>query len=182
MAAPVYAYTPITLLTGPGARAAINEVLAGPGFSSAFSGSAGLALFGALAGLAAVALLIRSRTANTLAAASFSPLFVPGVDTQALAHAQALWPQAPVQAVTRLYEGLLARLQSDYHVRLGSADTEADILAQVTALRLSGLEDFSQRLSQHWLHARYAGQVPSESAWASLCEGWQRLFPADDAA
>lgn len=183
---PAYAYPQASPLTGPGARAVINEVLAAPAFSSSVSASAGLALFGVLAGLAALTLVVRAQAgtlvANPLATASFSALPAPEVDTLALSQAQALWPQAPVQAVTRLYEGLLARLQSDYHVRIDSADTEADILARVAALRLSGLEDFSQRLIRHWLQARYTGSAPPEPTWVSLCEGWHRLFPTDDIA
>lgn len=182
--APAWSHTQAPVLTGPDARAAIGDILTSPAFSSSLSASGVFAVLGSVAALAALALMVRAQAnrqaMDNLNAPLCSPLPVPGVDAQALLEAQALWPQAKVQAVERLYGGLLARLQSDYQLRIDSADTEADILTHVVNLRLSGLEDFSQRLTHAWLHARYADQAPTEPAWASLCDGWRRLFPSDD--
>jgi hypothetical protein len=183
-AAHAWPYTPESFLTAPSAQAAISEVLAAPAFSQSFSASTLLAVLGSMAGLAALALMVRVYGGYwpLNKPPVFSALQAREVDTQALQHAQALWPHAPLQAVERLYVGLLARLQSDYQLRIDSADTEADILAQVAKLQLSGLEDFSQRLTFYCLQARYAGDAPTAPAWVSLCEGWRHLFPADDVA
>ncbi|MFF7707115.1 DUF4129 domain-containing protein [Pseudomonas sp. NPDC007930] len=94
------------------------------------------------------------------------------------AEAQRLWADDPRQALSLLYRGLLGRLLSDYKVPLRSADTEGEVLARVRALQLSGLEDFSRKLTGHWQAAAYGQRLPSASAGEELCQAWRRLFPA----
>nr|WP_276583503.1 DUF4129 domain-containing protein [Pseudomonas sp. RIT-PI-S] len=96
--------------------------------------------------------------------------------------AESLWPQAPSEAIGLLFRGLLARLAMDYQLLVPPGATEPELVEQVASLRLSGLEDFTRRLAEHWQQARYAGALPSDAAWAGLCVSWRRLFPTDVAA
>jgi hypothetical protein len=149
----------------------------------------GWPLVSLLAALAAIVMLVAAAvTGGAMAAkrqagrqrpADFIALPAPASQASVLLEAQALWPQAPTLAVGRLYQGLLARLATDYHLKVPASDTEAELIERVAALRLSGLEDFTRRLAEHWQQARYAHKAPSDAAWASLCASWRRLFPTD---
>lgn len=96
-------------------------------------------------------------------------------------HAERLWQQDPRQALGLLYRGLLSRLLNDYHVPLHAADTEGQVLRRVERLQLSGLDDFSHKLTRHWQAAAYGHQSPGPQVGLELCQGWRRLFPAGDA-
>ncbi|PVZ11197.1 MULTISPECIES: DUF4129 domain-containing protein [unclassified Pseudomonas] len=96
-------------------------------------------------------------------------------------HAERLWQQDARQALGLLYRGLLSRLLNDYHVPLHAADTEGQVLRRVEQLQLSGLEDFSQKLTRHWQALAYGHQSPPPQVGAELCQGWRRLFSEGEA-
>jgi hypothetical protein len=180
--APAFCQALQPALTAQAARAAIAQVLATPTFPGGLP-LASLLLAGGVSGLAAAVAyaLACARSSRVQAPVSFSLLTQPTGGARALEEAEALWPEAPVAAVGRLYQGLLARLGTDYQLQVPAGDTEPEIVQRVAGLQLSGLDDFTRRLVEHWQHARYAGQAPSPAAWASLCASWRRLFPHDAA-
>ncbi|WP_409299282.1 DUF4129 domain-containing protein [Pseudomonas sp. KCJK8993] len=92
------------------------------------------------------------------------------------AHAAALWPSQPREALGLLYRALLSRLLEDFHLSLDVGDTEGQVLERIKALRHPQLESFSIELTRHWQNMAYGHQVPGTEAQPRLCDGWRQLF------
>jgi hypothetical protein len=93
--------------------------------------------------------------------------------------AEQLWSRQPREALGLLYRALLNRLLIDYQLPLKSADTEGQILHQITALDQPALQDFSRRLTHHWQNLAYGHQEPTVQVQQELCDGWRRLFDGE---
>lgn len=93
-------------------------------------------------------------------------------------HAQRLWATQPREALSLLYRGLLSRLLSDYQLPLKNADTEGQVLEQVTKLNQPLLSEFSRNLTTHWQNLAYGHRLPPAHLQQELCDGWRRLFDA----
>ncbi len=91
------------------------------------------------------------------------------------ASVEKLWPQQPREALSLLYRALLSRLITDYHLPLKNADTEGQVLERITTLD-QPLQDFSQKLTDHWQNLAYGHQLPPTDVQQELCDGWRRLF------
>jgi hypothetical protein len=92
------------------------------------------------------------------------------------ASAEELWPSQPREALSLLYRGLLARLQSDHQLPLRGADTEGQVLAQVARLGHPALEAFSRRLTAHWQALAYGHQPVPLAQQQQLLAEWRLLF------
>ena len=89
---------------------------------------------------------------------------------------EALWREHPRQALGLLYRALLSRLLHDFELPLTSADTEAQVLAQVERLGQPELQRFSQSLTLHWQNMAYGHRLPPAALQQQLCQGWRALF------
>ena len=99
-----------------------------------------------------------------------TPESLPG---DLVAAARASWANAdPKEALSLLYRGALASLISQHGVPILSSDTEADCLDRVVAAHSTSLATFFRQLTQSWVRAAYAGQIPSASEFESLCTTW----------
>lgn len=90
--------------------------------------------------------------------------------------AEELWASQPREALGLLYRALLSRLLEDYHLPLGVADTEGQVLQRIKDLQQPQLEAFSVSLTRHWQNMAYGHQVPGSALQQQLCNGWRGLF------
>ncbi|MCD5995219.1 DUF4129 domain-containing protein [Pseudomonas sp. CDFA 602] len=94
------------------------------------------------------------------------------------ASAEALWSQAPREALSLLYRALLSRLLTDYRLPLKNADTEGQVLARIDQLNKPQLSAFSHSLMTHWQNLAYGHRLPPTHVQQELCSGWRDLFNA----
>lgn len=92
------------------------------------------------------------------------------------ARAAELWPTQPREALGLLYRALLSRLLEEFHLPLGVADTEGQVLERIKGLQHAPLEAFSIELTRHWQNMAYGHQIPGAEAQPRLCDGWRALF------
>lgn len=92
------------------------------------------------------------------------------------ARAAELWASQPREALGLLYRALLSRLLEDYHLPLGVADTEGQVLERIKVLQQPQLEAFSISLTRHWQNMAYGHQVPGADLQPQLCGAWRSLF------
>lgn len=180
----VQAAGPAVPLGAEAARAAIGQVLATPAFARPLFSWEYLAAGAVIATVLALAVALapqlwRRRGPSQWPSPAYSPMTPPATVEPVIAAAERAWPAAPKAALDLLYQGLLARLASDYQMAVPPGATEPEVLAQVASLRLSALEDFTHRLLELWQQATYADAPPDAAAWSSLVVAWQRLFPTD---
>jgi hypothetical protein len=90
--------------------------------------------------------------------------------------AEQLWSSHPREALGLLYRALLSRLLLDYQLPLKNADTEGEVLQQVTQLKVQPLTEFSQNLTTHWQNLAYGHRLPEAQLQQALCQGWRQLF------
>ena len=171
-------------LSAEAARATIGRLLNAPAFTGHLFSAGELAAGAAVAFLAALALVMSERAKRRKAAPvwpgpAYSPMTPPTNLTPVIDTAEREWPASPQAALDLLYQGLLARLATDYHLHIPLSATEPEVLARVASLRLGALEDFTRRLIQQRQSAVYAGMPPDDAAWAGLVTTWHRLFPTD---
>ncbi len=89
-----------------------------------------------------------------------------------------LWPTHPREALSLLYRALLSRLLTDYKLPLKNADTEGEVLQQITQLKLRALTAFSQKLMTQWQNLAYGHRLPAAHLHQELCADWRELFDA----
>ncbi|NBF02893.1 DUF4129 domain-containing protein [Pseudomonas sp. Fl5BN2] len=92
------------------------------------------------------------------------------------ARAEELWSSQPREALGLLYRALLSRLLEDFHLPLGVADTEGQVLERIKDLQQPQLEAFSISLTRHWQNMAYGHQIPGADLQPQLCNGWRSLF------
>lgn len=108
--------------------------------------------------------------------------------------ASSLWQQKKYrEAVSLLYRGSLASLFKQYQFELSPGATEQDCIRQIELSHQSEVATESQheqvhetrslqriahfkRLTNVWIEVAYAHRVPAESAFVSVCNGWNQQF------
>lgn len=181
---PVLAMADQTPLTSQAAQRAVVQVLAGPDPTalSALTGGMGLVSILCLLAVLLGALAKRWHTPAPQGHVQYTPLPPPPDCTDVAARVERLRDGSPAEALSLLYQALLTRLGSDYHLHISSSATEPQVLVQVAALQLSGLEAFTRRLVEQWQLAVYAERFPDTATWHQLLAGWRHLFPSDTSA
>ncbi|WP_347901685.1 DUF4129 domain-containing protein [Pseudomonas purpurea] len=92
------------------------------------------------------------------------------------AHAERLWQTQPREALGLLYRALLSRVQHDFALPLGPADTEGQVLERIRQLQQPALLTFSTELTRHWQNMAYGHRLPPPLLQQQLCQGWRDVF------